>query len=95
MFNIVSRALFGRENSLSSAPNLVSSAKTKSVSLRWHKNNRLAIASAMHRGAYWEISESAPGSALEGALGNWGAPGGAPEGAQENWGCPSRGRSFC
>ena len=48
----------------------------------------IAIASAMHRGDYWEISESAPGSAPESALGNWGALAGAPEGAQGNWGCP-------
>ena len=35
----------------------------------------------------WEILESAPGSAPEGAPGNRGALGGAPESAQGDWGC--------
>ena len=39
----------------------------------------VAIASAMHRGADWEISGSALGGAPEGVLGNRGAPRGAPK----------------
>ena len=46
-----------------------------------------AIALAWHRGANWEIPESAPGSAPGNALRNRGALGGAPEGAQGNRGC--------